>query len=121
MQYVLMPTLKPHIIASSFFFLLIVCSYFIMALYVPIAYILATYEDFFGEWAQVFLFLTVFIMSFRLTFVNSKFRFYFTILTLASFYTVMEEISWGQRIFDITSPDFFKKHNLQTETNLLID
>ena len=30
----------------------------------------------------------------------------------------MEEISWGQRIFDIQTPDFFMKHNIQRETNL---
>ena len=29
-----------------------------------------------------------------------------------------EEISWGQRIFNVESPDFFVKHNSQGETNL---
>jgi tetratricopeptide (TPR) repeat protein len=30
----------------------------------------------------------------------------------------MEEISWGQRIFGFESPEFFKRYNLQRETNL---
>jgi len=30
----------------------------------------------------------------------------------------MEEISWGQRILDIKSPDWFLKHNRQAETNI---
>ncbi|MFT2010729.1 hypothetical protein ACMA1I_18795 [Pontibacter sp. 13R65] len=29
-----------------------------------------------------------------------------------------EEISWGQRIFDIESTEFFQQHNAQQETNL---
>ena len=29
-----------------------------------------------------------------------------------------EEISWGQRLFNITPGDFFEQHNLQGETNL---
>ncbi len=29
-----------------------------------------------------------------------------------------EEISWGQRIFNIETPEFFKKHNAQKEMNL---
>ena len=89
-----------------------------MALKFPIVYIQATHEDFYGEWAQVFLFAVVFILSLKLAFAGSRFRIFFILLALAGFYTCMEEISWGQRIFDIQTPDFFKKHNLQSETNL---
>lgn len=31
---------------------------------------------------------------------------------------MLEEISWGQRLFGIESPDFFKRHSDQKETNL---
>lgn len=34
------------------------------------------------------------------------------------FFGAGEEISWGQRIFGIESPDYFKEKNLQGETNL---
>ena len=29
-----------------------------------------------------------------------------------------EEISWGQRIFNVTPPDYFKQHNIQNEISL---
>jgi len=109
---------RVHIIISSLLFLIIVCSYIVMALKFPVAYIMATYEDFFGEWAQVFFFIAVFTLSLRLAFIKSKFRVFFVVLALAGFYTFMEEISWGQRIFNITSPELFIKHNLQRETNI---
>jgi hypothetical protein len=35
-----------------------------------------------------------------------------------SFFVAGEEISWGQRIFDVQSSEFFKEHNAQAETNL---
>lgn len=89
-----------------------------MAIKFPLFYIAATYEDFFGEWAQVFFFTAVFTLSLRFVFIKSKFRVFFVVLALASFYTLMEEISWGQRIFNITPSEFFVKHNLQKETNI---
>ena len=109
---------RTHIIISSLLFVIITGSYIVMALKFPIAYIKATFEDFYGEWAQVFLFAAVFILSLKLAFARSRFRIFFILLALACFFTFMEEISWGQRIFDIQTPDFFKKHNLQGETNL---
>ena len=30
----------------------------------------------------------------------------------------LEEISWGQRIFGLTNPDYFKQHNVQGEISL---
>lgn len=109
---------KTHIVVSSFLFLLIASSYSIMAMKYPVAYIVATYEDFFGEWAQFFFFAAVFVISLKLSFRKSKFRVFFIFLSAASFYTSMEEISWGQRIFNITPPELFLKHNLQRETNI---
>ena len=109
---------RTHIIISSLLFVIITGSYIVMAIKFPIAYMKATYEDFYGEWAQVFLFAIVFILSLKLAFAGSRFRIFFILLALAGFYTCMEEISWGQRIFDIQTPDFFSNHNLQNETNL---
>ena len=40
------------------------------------------------------------------------------ILAALFFFGAGEEISWGQRIFDIQSNEFFKKHNTQGETTL---
>lgn len=39
-------------------------------------------------------------------------------LFLMTFFVFGEEISWGQRIFDVQSGDFFKEFNTQDETNL---
>lgn len=35
-----------------------------------------------------------------------------------SFFVAGEEISWGQRVFHVESPEFFKENNAQQETNL---
>ncbi len=39
-------------------------------------------------------------------------------LTLLCFFAAGEEISWGQRLFHLASPEFFLQHNAQHETNL---
>lgn len=39
------------------------------------------------------------------------------VLFVGMFLIGMEEISWGQRVFDIASPDFFMKANRQQEIN----
>jgi hypothetical protein len=40
------------------------------------------------------------------------------VLAFLFFFAAGEEISWGQRIFNIETPEFFMKRNLQEETNL---
>ena len=40
------------------------------------------------------------------------------IMSVVLFFGFGEEISWGQRIFNINSPDFFLENNLQSETNI---
>lgn len=108
----------PHQVTAWLIFIAIGGGYFLMATTFPLAYIVATYEDLVGEWAQVFLFATTMLFSVRLAFTKSNHRLFFGVLALACFYVVGEEISWGQRIFDISTPEFFKEHNLQNETNL---
>lgn len=39
-------------------------------------------------------------------------------LALLCFFAAGEEISWGQRLFHVASPEFFVAHNAQHETNL---
>jgi hypothetical protein len=41
-----------------------------------------------------------------------------SIFAFLFFFAAGEEISWGQRIFDIQSGEFFLEHNKQAETNL---
>lgn len=40
------------------------------------------------------------------------------LLAFLFFFAAGEEISWGQRIFNIETPEFFMERNLQEETNL---
>ncbi|KPK80508.1 MAG: hypothetical protein AMS27_16930 [Bacteroides sp. SM23_62_1] len=40
------------------------------------------------------------------------------ILAVMFFFAAADEISWGQRIFNIQSSEFFLEHNKQAETNL---
>jgi len=109
---------KPHQLTALSLFLVIAGTYLVMAIWFPVAYIWGTYEDLFGEWGQTYFFATACVLSILVATSKSPCRWFFVLLALALFYTVMEEISWGQRIFGIESPDFFKRYNLQRETNL---
>ena len=40
------------------------------------------------------------------------------LLSIAWLIFALEEISWGQRVFNIESPSFFKEYNYQQETNI---
>lgn len=114
----MMKKLQAHQLTTLFLFIIIIGSYFIMVNWFPVAYIWGTYEDLCGEWGQTFFFATACIISIRVFLSKTNYRWFFAVLALALFYTFMEEISWGQRIFNIESPDFFKQNNLQRETNL---
>ncbi len=92
--------------------------YAVTAIFYPMAYIWATYEDLFGEWTQFWLFVVTLIFSVRLLFTKTRYRRTFALLAMCCLYVAMEEISWGQRLFDYSSPAFFKEHNLQGETNV---
>jgi len=107
-----------HQLLAWALFALIVAAYLLLAIQFPRAYIIATYEDLVGEWAQVFLFSITMLLAARQAFSSSRFRLFFTLLALACLYVAGEEISWGQRLFNIPTPEFFNEHNLQGETNL---
>ena len=75
------------------------------------------------EWVTVvFLLMGSFISLKRFIHFKGKKPFLFLLGTLGLsflfFFGAGEEISWGQRIFDIKSPDFFRNNNSQMETNI---
>ncbi len=107
-----------HVILVLGLFFAICTLYYQLAINNPIAYIWATYEDLLGEWAQFYLFLFALIFSVRHAICNRQYRVFFITLAIACFYVTMEEISWGQRVFGWGTSEFFKKNNLQGETNL---
>lgn len=70
----------------------------------------------------------VFYLVAALIFTRTLFKFYknkqllnfvlFSVLTLGLFFIAFEEISWGQRLFGITTPEAIKETNWQGELNI---
>ncbi|MCN4144131.1 MAG: hypothetical protein LC437_03365 [Thiohalomonas sp.] len=80
-------------------------------------------EDGFTEWSTVvFLLIGLFVCSRRVWLLKAQrpllFLFMTSLLGLFFFFAAGEEISWGQRIFNVESSDFFVQNNAQGETNL---
>ena len=109
---------SPHKIVIIGVFALIVGGYAFMAANYPLAYIWATYEDLIGEWAQTYFFLAATILSVLVASRRTHYCWFFVVLALACGYVVLEEISWGQRIFGFSTPEFLQSRNLQGEANL---
>ncbi len=75
------------------------------------------------EWLTVLALVLSFIMCTHrvITLRKSKnmtFLAVWAFLALLCFFAAGEEVSWGQRIFNIESSEFFKQNNAQQETNL---
>ncbi|UOV00071.1 hypothetical protein MUU74_08960 [Chryseobacterium daecheongense] len=79
-------------------------------------------DGFYENLTSIFLFFT----SFTLLFKFFKYQKYYgglwkvgvLLMALGMFFGGGEEISWGQRIFNVQSSEFFKENNAQQETNL---
>lgn len=80
-------------------------------------------EDGLIEWLTVLALLASMIVCYaRAWYLRKQVKTLFLVMTLffgtAFLFGAGEEISWGQRIFNIESSEFFKKYNAQGETNL---
>ncbi len=80
-------------------------------------------EDGIAEWLTVFgLLLGCFVCLSRFAKLFRKRSAWFLFVTIGLglflFFAAGEEISWGQRIFGIATPEYFKENNAQQETNL---
>ena len=73
-------------------------------------------EDSFFEWLT-FLCLFGAAVMYYLSFRKYK-NFFLLVLALAMFFGAGEEISWGQRIFNFQTSEYFKEHNSQDEENI---
>lgn len=49
---------------------------------------------------------------------SALFKVVMSFIILSTFFVAGEEISWGQRVFNIQSSEFFQENNAQQETNL---
>jgi hypothetical protein len=82
-----------------------------------------TVEDGLIEWLTVLALISTMVICFYRTWKLRKHaKPLFLIMTflfgLAFLFGAGEEISWGQRLFNVESPEFFKQYNAQGETNL---
>ena len=80
-------------------------------------------EDGIVEWLTVVgLLLGSFVCLSRLAALWKKRTWWFLLVTfglgLFLFFAAGEEISWGQRILGLKTPEYFEEHNAQHETNL---
>ncbi len=80
-------------------------------------------EDGIAEWLTVAgLLMGSIVCFYRLARLLQKKSKWFLFVTfcfgLFLFFAAGEEISWGQRIFGIATPEYFRQHNAQQETNL---
>ena len=80
-------------------------------------------EDGIAEWLTVAgLLLGTIVCFYRLVKLLHKKSKWFLFVTLGLglflFFAAGEEISWGQRLFGVETPAYFKQHNSQQETNL---
>ena len=75
-----------------------------------------TDEDHFFEWITVLFFIIAGVLSFKLFL---KFRSpFFILFFVLFFFAAGEEISWGQRILGVETPQAIKQLNVQEEFNL---
>jgi hypothetical protein len=68
-------------------------------------------------------YLIAFLIAFSLgrrLYRQAKFRYgiMYMVLAIGFVFICMEEMSWGQRIFHLPTPEFFQKYNYQKEVNL---
>jgi hypothetical protein len=82
-----------------------------------------TREDGTVEWSTSIMLLFISILCFSRLFTLGKVKPFLWKLGVLGFALLFlfgagEEISWGQRLLDIESSDFFKENNAQEETNL---
>lgn len=108
----------------------IYCGLMLTISIIPIVYFInaQTYrnivrEDHWAEYATALALLSGGLIISRRLIINWKAinfpeKLGFVMMALAMFVGFGEEISWGQRIFSLQTPDFFINHNLQNETNI---
>jgi len=79
-------------------------------------------EDYIIEWLTVFFFVLTALLAiiFAVVFWQEQriHNWFLILLSGACFLFAMEEISWGQRFFNLESPDFFVQHSDQQEINV---
>ena len=86
----------------------------------PSTYTLIIQEDSAIEYAQAFFYFLSSILSFLCLaiFLRNRMTLHgilYGVLALGLLFISIEEISWGQRIFNVSNPTYFAQHNVQNE------
>lgn len=102
---------------------LLIVGFLCLKLASPKYYLILTQEDHVVEYTQSLFYLLAsvfaFIVAVRLFKRNRTISFIlYLLLSTGLLLIFLEEISWGQRLFGITTPDFFAEHNFQKEISL---
>jgi len=100
-------------------FLIFLC----IKLVLPDVYISLIQEDSVIEYMQAVFYLISSIIAFLVSikFLRNKMTLngvLYSILAIGLLFIFLEEVSWGQRIFNIANPAYFKQHNVQNEISL---
>lgn len=69
-------------------------------------------------WQFIFLFASSFIFALAAYIEKRPWRYFLIFATLCSFFLAGEEISWGQRVFNIETPEYWQDINAQDEINI---
>ncbi len=85
----------------------------------PVFYVRLVAEDNWGEFATFAAFMLAGLL-FAWLFLSSKNKLkdiWYALLAIVTLFVAMEEISWGQRIVDVSTPSFLRNMNYQGEIN----
>jgi hypothetical protein len=115
--------IKDLLIPKVFFHTIVCCSVLGVLAYIhynkPVLYTFLLADDYWVEYATFVIFMAASMILVLPMIRNSQFRTLGSItLALVCFTIAMEEISWGQRILNIDTPDFMKDLNRQGEINI---
>jgi len=86
-------------------------------------YFILIQEDGLVEYLQALFYLSAAVLAAMLAgnFLKNrqkKLALFYLLFSLALFFVAGEEISWGQRIFNLENPDFFSQYNRQEEISI---
>ena len=82
------------------------------------AYLEVLKEDHPVEWLTAAFDALAGVVALHLAFTAPVRRRWWAALALFCFFVALEEISWGQRVLHLASPDFFARHSDQSEINV---
>jgi hypothetical protein len=110
---------------KSIYKLVIVITLINIALYIPLFTLdyqkiinLTTEDHIYENLQAIFFLLSAGIMLYLYIKLTTSGNIFFLLLFLFFIICFGEEVSWGQRIFNIRTPEILEKFNLQKETNI---